>query len=91
MGECRPGGDAAGQRRAGVVVERRRRSASPAPVSDEITDADLVKAASTAAQKLTPGLVMQILQEDHSVSEVNKIPQGQRRKFLDTLKEEMAG
>lgn len=66
---------------------RRRRTA---PAVEGISDAEVAKAASQAAQKLTPALVMQIMKEDHGVTLANDIPQDQRQKFLDTLKAEMA-
>lgn len=66
---------------------RRRRTA---PAVEGISDAEVAKAASQAAQKLTPALVMQIMKEDHGVTLANEIPQDQRQKFLDTLKAEMA-
>jgi len=53
-------------------------------VDDEITDIDLMKAASSAAKVLTPKEVMQVL-EDVGVAAVDEIPQEERRAFLDTL------
>lgn len=66
---------------------RRRRTA---PAVEGISDAEVAKAASQAAAKITPAVVMQILKEDHGVTTANEIPQDERQKFLDTLKAEMA-
>jgi len=86
-------------------VSRRRRSAEPeptppaeepvrrsrraAPAEDGISDADLTKAASQAAAKITPKVVMQILKEDYGVTTTNDVPKDKRQEFLDTLKYEM--
>lgn len=69
----------------------RRRRRTEEPAAGTISDADLAKAAGLAAEKLTPKGVMQILKEDHNVDNVSGIPQGDRRKFLDTLKFECEG
>jgi len=53
-------------------------------LDDEITDIDLIKAASSAAKVLTPKEVKQVL-EDVGVAVVGEIPQEERRAFLDTL------
>lgn len=85
-------------------VSRRRRSVEPEPAAEEqpvrrsrraapaeegISDADLTKAASQAAAKITPKLVMQILKEDYGVTTTNDVPKDKRQEFLDTLKFEM--
>lgn len=66
---------------------RRRRGADVA--EQGISDADIVKAASNAAAKLTPAVVMQILKEDFGVEQASDLPADARQKFLDTLKFEM--
>lgn len=66
---------------------RRRRTASAV---EGISDAEVAKAASQAAAKITPAVVMQILKEDYNVTTANEVPQDKRQKFLDTLKAEMA-
>lgn len=64
---------------------RRRAAAADAGISD----LDLAKAASAAGEVLTPKLVLQILKEDHGCTEVNKLPQSERKKFLATLDKEV--
>ena len=59
---------------------------APAPVSDEITDADLSKAASIAAGEITPLKVTAIL-EQFGVGQVSELKDEQRREFLDLLDE----
>ena len=66
---------------------RRRRTT---PVVEGISDAEVAKAASQAAAKITPAVVMQILKEDYNVTTANEVPQDKRQEFLDTLKAEMA-
>jgi len=53
-------------------------------LDDEITDIDLMKAASAAAKVLTPKEVKQVL-EDIGVLAVGEISQDERRAFIDTL------
>lgn len=68
---------------------RRRRTGNAAP-AEEVSDADLVKAASEAAEEITPALVMQILAEDFNGAKlVTDLHGADRRKFLDTLKAEV--
>ena len=81
-----PAAPAAEEVKAEEPVRRRR----TAPGVEGISDAEVAKAASQAAAKITPAVVMQILKEDHGVTTANEIPQDQRQKFLDTLKAEMA-
>ncbi len=69
---------------------RRSVAAGTAATTSEITDLDLGKAASDAARKLTPKVVMQIVDEDFGVKTVAEIPQERRREFLDTLAKEVA-
>lgn len=76
---------------AATTGRSRRRSAGSAAKKDEITDEDLAKACSEAARELTPAVVKEILKEDFGVSAAKDVPQDQRRKLLDTLKEEMEG
>ena len=58
------------------------------PVSDEITDADLAKAASIAAEAITPAKVMATL-EQFGVGDVSQLKGEDRREFLDLLDEEI--
>ncbi|KKL63398.1 hypothetical protein LCGC14_2175480, partial [marine sediment metagenome] len=55
-----------------------------APVSDNITDADLTKAASIGAETITPAKVMEIL-EQFGVGDVSKLEGESRREFLDMI------
>lgn len=77
---------AAEEAKAEEPVRRRR----TAPAVEGISDAEVAKAASQAAAKITPAVVMQILKEDYNVTTANEVPQDKRQKFLDTLKAEMA-
>ena len=74
---------------ASVEEQPVRRSRRAAPAEDGISDADLTKAASQAAAKITPKVVMQILKEDYGVTTTNDVPKDKRQEFLDTLKYEM--
>ena len=67
---------------------RRRRTT---PVEEGISDADVTKAASQAAAKITPKIVMDILKEDFGVGSANELPQAKRQAFLDELKYQMEG
>ena len=58
------------------------------PISDKITDADLAKAASIAAEAITPALVMAFL-EQLGVGDVSELKGDERREFLDLLDEEV--
>lgn len=53
-------------------------------VGDEITDQDVSKAASAAAQVITPKGVKDVLKE-FGVAGVQELDQGQRREFIDNL------
>ena len=53
-------------------------------LDDEITDTDLMKAASSAAQVLTPQEVQQIV-ADSGVQTVGELPQAERRDFITLL------
>ena len=53
-------------------------------LDDEITDTDLMKAASSAAQVLTPKEVQQIV-ADSGVQTVGELPQAERRDFINVL------
>lgn len=57
-----------------------------APVSDDISDADLSKAASAGAEKITPNGVTSILVQ-FGVSHVSELVGKDRREFLDALDE----
>ena len=56
-------------------------------VAADISDSDLSKAATSAALKLTPARVHEIIGE-FKVLNIQKMDQGQRRQFLDRLKKE---
>ncbi len=58
------------------------------PSEDKITDQDLVKACSDAAQKIGPPKVYEVLAEFDGATNVQKLKPDQRRKFLNRLKEE---
>lgn len=70
----------------------RRKGSAPAKAAtkvvqntgDEISDADVAKAASNAAQVLTPAVVKAVL-EEYGVGGVQELEQGQRREFIDQL------
>ena len=73
---------------------RRRGKRKDAKVSEdigggEISDQDLMKAASEAADQLTPAAVMEIL-EEFAVSQVAELDQTQRPEFLGRLADELA-
>jgi hypothetical protein len=53
-------------------------------LDEEITDTDLMKAASSAAQVLTPKEVQQIV-ADSGVQTVGELPQEERRDFINVL------
>ena len=53
-------------------------------LDDEITDTDLMKAASSAAQVLTPKEV-QLIVENSGVQTVGELPQEERRGFINVL------
>lgn len=74
---------------ASVEEQPVRRSRRAAPAEEGISDADVSKAASQAAAKITPALVMLILKEDYGVTTANDVPKDKRQEFLDTLKAEM--
>ena len=59
-----------------------------APVSDDISDADLSKAASTGAETLTPVGVTAIL-EQFGVAHVSELEGASRREFLELLDEKI--
>lgn len=66
---------------------RRKTAKPPAPADDgddEINDADLSKAASEAAQVITPGGVQEIL--DQFGCALRELDQSQRQEFLDLVK-----
>lgn len=58
--------------------------------SDGISDADLQKAASAAAEVLGPDHVKELIEYDLGVATVGEIPQEKRQKFLDWLKDDVA-
>ena len=57
-----------------------------ADARDELTDADVSKAASEGAKRLTPKVVMEILVKI-GVECVNDLDQEQRRKFVTKVKQ----
>ena len=59
-----------------------------APVSDDISDADLSKAASAGAEQITPNGVTAIL-EQFGVSHVSELVGASRREFIDLLDQAM--
>ena len=66
-----------------------RRKGRAEPVEKEeggITDADLSKAASEAAMAVPPDAVKEIISQ-FGVEDMRKLDQGQRREFLDLLKD----
>ena len=68
-------------------AKRRRKSKATENVdADEISDADLSKAASQGASEITPKGVMEIL-EQFGVEKVEQLEGGQRREFLDLVNE----
>ncbi len=58
--------------------------------STGISDEDLAKACSEAAEVVGHEVVTQVLEEDYSVSNVNEVPQKSRKEFMATLRKEMA-
>jgi hypothetical protein len=60
---------------------------APSPSGDDISDADLGKAASAAAVSITPKVVTAIMEEEFGCTHVNDVKQHQRRAFLDRLAE----
>ncbi len=64
-------------------------STTKSPSDDDISDADVAKAASEGAQELTPTVVTAIL-EEFGVSVVNDLSQEQRREFVDQIATEIA-
>lgn len=69
------------RRTAGVAEET---SPEPEGEATEISDEDVMKAASQAAQEATPKAVMDVLAE-FAVVNVADLGQGQRREFIDKL------
>ena len=65
---------------------KRRRRAKATEEQDEISDADVAKAASEGAQRLTPKVVTNILSE-YGVDNVAELSQNQRREFMTALDE----
>ncbi len=59
---------------------------SPSKKRAGISDEDLTKATSQAAQELSPGVVMDVL-EQFGVSEIRDLDQGQRKEFVALLQE----
>ena len=57
------------------------------PVSDEITDADLARAASNGAEEIGPKLVTEIL-EQFGVGNVSELKGSQRKEFIELLNSE---
>jgi len=55
----------------------------------EVTAADGVKAATEGAEKLGPGMILQILEEDFKVKNVSELDPQQLREFVETIKFEM--
>lgn len=69
----------------------KKTASSPSePEKSEITDADVAKAASAAAEKLTPKGVTEIL-DQFSVDNVGALNQEQRREFIDQLDAKVEG
>ena len=58
-----------------------------APISDEITDADLARAASNGAEEIGPKLVTEIL-EQFGVGNVSELKGSQRKEFIELLNSE---
>lgn len=76
---------------AGAASEprRRRRGSTEPQVPAGISDEDLLKACTAAAEYITPAVVKQIMEEDHKVTDVKKIPQDEREAFLGALDDEV--
>ncbi len=77
------------RRRSAKVAEAKDPPADDPPEDDggdEITDEDVMKAASEAAKDITPKVVMEIL-EQFGVVNVGDLDQAQRRKFIGQLNE----
>lgn len=68
---------------------KRQRRGSKAKKDEGITDADLVKACSTAAETTGPEPIKEMLDE-FGVENTKDIAQEDRQEFLDTLDEEVA-
>ena len=83
--------------RAATAGQRSRKKTRPlaaagtakSPSDDEISDADVAKAASEGAQRLTPKVVTGIL-EEFGVSNVAELSQEQRREFMKALDDYVA-
>lgn len=69
---------------AKLASPKRRRRAKATEEQDEISDADVAKAASEGAQHLTPKVVTTILAE-YGVSNVAELSQDQRGEFMTEL------
>lgn len=69
----------------------RRRQREAAPVDPGISDADLSKALSTAAEKIGPQLVADILKEDYKTDDAATLSQEDRVKFMAELKFQAEG
>lgn len=59
-------------------------ASTASPSNDEVTDNDVVKAASAAAEQLTPDVVMAVL-EEFGVNNVGMLDQDARRDFISVL------
>ena len=68
--------------------KRKKSQEKEAPVSDEITDADLAKAASNGAEEIGPKLVTEIL-EQFGVGNVSELKGDQRKEFIDLINKEV--
>ena len=79
-----------GLRKSRITRKRnaKSRSKKAEPVSDEITDADLAKAASHGAEEIGPKLVTEIL-EQFGVGNVAELKDDQRKEFIDLIDSEM--
>ena len=87
-GRGRPPKDEKVEEKAEEPAPRQRREVA----SDKggISDADLQKAASAAAEVLGPDHVKELIEYDLGVASVGEIPQDKRQKFLDWLKDDVA-
>lgn len=92
-GRGRPRGSTAKDKEPEEEAPVRRRRAAPEPeTDDEISDTDLVKACSDAADKCKAmaKLIPVILTEDFGVKSTDKLEGDDRQKFLDAVAEELA-
>ena len=81
-------GPKSSRRRKGKISSPVGEEGDKDDISSEITDADLAKAASIAAEAITPAKVMAVL-EQFGVGDVSQLKGEDRREFLDLLDEEV--